>query len=68
MKRENLIVGKDYLHRRKTVINGIDREAERWIKCKKVTWNGAVFSRYLEPDLFLDNHKIEKELFSHKQM
>lgn len=33
MNKNNLQIGKKYLHIRKTIIDGIEREAERWIKC-----------------------------------
>ena len=62
MKKANLILGRKYLHRRRTVIAGIPRQAERWMRCERITPTGAVFSRILEPDTTLTNEQIEKEL------
>lgn len=62
MNKANLQVGKKYLHIRKTIIDGIEREAERWIKCVGITSDGAFFSRMLEVTEFLDNKTIEREL------
>lgn len=62
MKKANLILGRKYLHRRRTVIAGIPRQAERWLRCERITPTGAVFSRILEPDITLTNEQIEKEL------
>lgn len=62
MNKANLQVGKKYLHIRKTIIDGIEREAERWIKCVGITPDGAYFSRMLEVTEFLDNKTVEREL------
>lgn len=63
MNKANLQIGKKYLHIRKTVIDGVEREAERWIKCVGITSDGAFFSRMLEVTEFLDNKTIERELY-----
>lgn len=62
MDKSNLIPGKKYHRRRKTIISGIKREAENWIKCERITEDGAVFSRYFEPDIVLSDQEIEKEI------
>ena len=62
MNKSKLQVGKKYLHIRKTVIDGVEREAERWIRCEKITIPGAVFSRDLEPEIYLTNEEIQEEL------
>lgn len=63
MNKSKLQVGKKYLHIRKTVIDGVEREAERWIKCVGITSDGAFFSRMLEVTEFLDNKTVERELY-----
>lgn len=62
MKKANLILGKKYLHRRRTVIAGITRTAERWLRCERITPTGAVFSRDFETEIELSVEQIEKEL------
>lgn len=62
MDKRKLITGRKYLHTRHTIIDGIQRRAERWIKCEQISDTGAVFSRILEPDITLTNEQIEKEL------
>ncbi len=62
MNKDNLQPGKKYLHIRKTFIDGVEREAERWIRCEKITIPGAVFSRDLEPEIYLTNEEIQEEL------
>lgn len=62
MKKANLILGKKYLHRRRTVIAGIPRQAERWLRCERITPTGAVFSRDFETEIKLNDDQIEKEL------
>lgn len=62
MNKANLQIGKKYLHIRKTVIDGVEREAERWIKCVEITQDGAYFSRMFEPKICLENEEIEGEL------
>lgn len=63
MDKGKLIPGKKYLHKHKTVISDIPREAERWIRCKEIVSEGAVFSRDFEPEIFLDNRQIREELY-----
>lgn len=62
MKKADLILGRKYLHRRRTIISGIPRTAERWMKCERITDTGAVFSRGFEPEIPLTNKEIEEEL------
>lgn len=63
MNKNNLQINAKYLHKRKTIIDGVEREAERWIKCVGITSDGAFFSRMLEVTEFLDNKTIERELY-----
>ena len=62
MIKSKLNPGKKYLQKRKTIISGIPREAERWIKCEEITPDGAIFSRDFEPAIYLDNQQIQEEL------
>ena len=62
MKKADIVPGRKYLHRRRTVIAGFTREAERWLRCERITETGAVFSRDFEPETVLSDEQIEKEL------
>lgn len=62
MKKADLIHGRKYLHRRRTVIAGFTREAERWLRCERITDTGAVFSRDFEAEIELTEKEIEEEL------
>lgn len=62
MNKANLQIGKKYLHIRKTIIDNVEREAERWIKCVGITSEGAYFTRMMEVMEFLNNSTIEEEL------
>lgn len=62
MIKSKLKPGKKYLQKRKTIIDGIPRESEKWLKCKEITPDGAIFTRDFEPDIFLDNKGIQEEL------
>lgn len=62
MEKNNLKPGKKYLHKRKTTISGRILEAERWLKCKEITPDGAIFSRDFEPETYLNNRQIQEEL------
>lgn len=62
MKKADLIPGRKYMHRRRTVIAGIPRQAERWLRCERITETGAVFSRDFEAETVLSDEQIEKEL------
>ena len=62
MNKKNLQPGKKYLHRRQAVIDGVLREAERWIKCERITPTGAIFSRDFETEIELSVEQIEQEL------
>ena len=62
MNKKNLQPGRKYLHRRQTMIDGVLREAERWIKCERITPTGAVFSRDFETEIGLSVEQIEQEL------
>ena len=62
MDKNKLIPGKKYQQKRKTVIDGIPREAERWMKCERITDTGAIFSRDFEPEIELTDKEIRKEI------
>lgn len=62
MDKSKLQIGKKYLHIRKTVIDSVEREAERWMRCEKITIPGAIFSRDFEPEIYLTNEEIQEEL------
>ena len=62
MKKDKLQLGRKYLHRRQTVIDGVLREAERWIKCERITPTGVSFSRDFEPRIRLTDAQIEREV------
>ena len=62
MTKSDLQIGKSYLHIRQTIIDGIPRTAERWMKCERITDTGAVFSRGFEPEIPLTDKEIEEEL------
>lgn len=62
MDKKKLIPGRKYQQKRKTVIDGIEREAERWLKCERITDTGVIFSRDFEPDIELTNREIREEL------
>ena len=64
MNKKNLHPGRKYLHRRQTMIDGVLREAERWIKCERITPTGAIFSREFEPEIHLTDAQIEKEVYA----
>ena len=62
MDKKKLIPGKKYQQKRKTVISGISREAERWLKCERITDTGAIFSRDFEPEIVLTDREIREEI------
>lgn len=62
MKKTDLQPGRKYLHRRQTMIAGFTWEAERWLRCERITGTGAVFSRDFEPEIELTEKEIEEEL------
>lgn len=62
MIKEDLLVGKSYLHVRQTIIDGIPRTAERWLRYEEITSTGARFSRLYEPIIELTDREIEMEL------
>ena len=62
MKKADLQSGRKYLHKRRTEIGGVSREAERWLRCERITETGAVFSRDFEPEIELTDKEIEEEL------
>ena len=62
MKKTELQLGRKYLHVRKTIIDGIPRTAERWLRCEEITSTGARFSRLYEPIIELTDREIEMEL------
>ena len=62
MDKKKLKPGKKYQQKRKTVISGIPREAERWLKCERITDDGAIFSRDFESEIELTNKEIREEI------
>lgn len=62
MRKSDLQVGKSYLHVRQTIIDGIPRTAERWLKCEEINSTGARFSRLYEPIIEITDREIELEL------
>lgn len=62
MDKDNLTPGRKCLHHRCTVIDGIPREAERWLRCERITDTGAVFSRDYEEEITLTDKQIREEL------
>lgn len=62
MTKSNLQIGKSYLHVRQTIIDGIPRTAERWLKCEEINSTGARFSRLYEPIIEITDREIELEL------
>lgn len=62
MDKKKLIPGKKYQQKRKTVISGISREAERWLKCERITDTGAIFSRDFEAEIELTDREIREEI------
>lgn len=62
MKKTDLQPGRKYLHKRRTVIAGIPRTAERWLRCERITETGVVFSRDFEAKIELTEKEIEEEL------
>lgn len=62
MDKKKLIPGKKYQQKRKTVISGIPREAERWLKCERITDTGAIFSRDFEAEIELTDKEIREEI------
>ena len=62
MTKSDLQTGKSYLHVRQTIIDGIPRTAERWMRCEQITPTGAVFSRDFETEIELSVEQIEQEL------
>ena len=63
MKKADHVLGRKYLHRRQNVIDGVLREAERWIKCERITPTGAIFSREFEPRIRMTDAQIEREVY-----
>lgn len=63
MKKEHPKPGKKYLRKRKTEIDGIVREAERWLRYEELTVDGCYFSRDFEESIFMTNKEIKEELF-----
>lgn len=62
MNKKNLQLGRKYIHKRQTMIDGVLREAERWIKCERITPTGAIFSREFEPRIRITDAQIEREV------
>ena len=66
MNKNNLQPGRKYLHRRQTMIDGVLREAESWMRFERTTPTGAVFSRDFESEIHLTDAEIDVEI-SEKQ-
>lgn len=64
MIKTDMIPGKKYLRKRQTMIDGVLREAESWMRFERTTPTGAVFSRDFEPEIILTDEQIEKELMT----
>ena len=62
MDKNKLIPCKKYQQKRKTIIDWIQREAERWLKCERITDTGAIFSRDFEAEIELTDREIREEL------
>ena len=62
MIKIDLIQGKKYLRKRQTMIDGVLREAESWMRFERITPTGAVFSRDFEPEIHLTDAQIEREV------
>ena len=62
MTNSDLQIGESYLHVRQTIIDGIPRTAERWLKCEEINSTGARFSRLYEPIIEITDREIELEL------
>lgn len=62
MDKKKLIPGKKYQQKRKALIDGVPREAERWMKCERITDTGAIFSRDFEPEIVLTDREIREEI------
>ena len=61
MDKRNLNPGRKYLHHRKVIIDGRIMEAERWLRCLKITETGAVFQHEFEV-LELTDQEIREQL------
>lgn len=61
MNKNDLIPGRKYLHHRKIIIDGRQMEAERWLRCLKITETGAVFRHEFEV-LELTDQEIREQL------
>ena len=62
MTKSDLQIGKSCLHIRQTIIDGIPRTVERWLKCEEINSTGARFSRMYEPIIEITDREIGKEL------
>lgn len=66
MIKTELMQGKKYLRKRQTMIDGVLREAESWMRFERTTPTGAVFSRDFESEIYLTDAEIAVEI-SEKQ-
>ena len=66
MIKTDMIPGKKYLRNRQTMIDGVLREAESWMRFERTTPTGAIFSRDFEPEIHLTDAEIAVEI-SEKQ-
>ena len=61
--KKQLRPGQTYLCKRRTTVDGVQKEAERYMTCTEITRDGAWFKRYFETPIFLDNTKIKEDLY-----
>lgn len=62
MIKTELMQGKKYLRKRQTMIDGVLREAESWMRFERTTPTGAVFSRDFELEIHLTDAEIAVEI------
>ena len=63
MEKSKLVPGQKYLHHREIIIDGRKMEAERRIRCLKITNTGALFCYEYEV-LELKDREIQEEILS----
>ncbi len=61
MDKKRIIPGQSYLHHRRIPMADRCLEAERWIRCKEITEDGAIFTHGYE-QFELKDSCIEEEL------
>ena len=63
MNKNDLIPGRKYLHHRRIIIETRQMEAERWLRCLKITETGAVFRHEFEV-FELTDQEIREQIVS----